>query len=145
MPSQSDLERFVEPQLLTHAKALAELRGGLKLSHWMWWEIPQLRGLGRSYRAKTYGLADMDEAMRFLAHPTLGPHLLEMCIALMMHRDKSPEAILGPVDALKLQSSATLFAQVPGAPDVFKDILKSFFGGMRCSRTEALLAGANDV
>lgn len=141
MATIHDLERFLMPQEMTHSKALAEMRGGLKLSHWMWWEFPQLRSLGKSKRAVDYGLKDLDEATEYLAHPVLGAHLLEMCMALMMHQDKSPESIMGPVDALKLRSMATLFAAVPGAPAVFNDILTVFYAGVVCPKTKAILDG----
>lgn len=140
MATTEDLERFLLPQDMTHAKALAEMRGGLKLSHWMWWEFPQLRSLGKSKRAVDYGLKDLNEATRYLAHPVLGARLLEMCMALMMHQGKSPEAIMGPVDAMKLRSMATLFAAVPGAPAVFGDILSVFYANISCPQTKALLA-----
>lgn len=140
MATTEDLERFLLPQDMTHAKALAEMRGGLKLSHWMWWEFPQLRSLGKSKRAVDYGLKDLNEATRYLAHPVLGARLLEMCMALMMHQGKSPEAIMGPVDAMKLRSMATLFAAVPGAPAVFRDILTVFYADISCPQTKALLA-----
>lgn len=140
MATTEDLERFLLPQDMTHAKALAEMRGGLKLSHWMWWEFPQLRSLGKSKRAVDYGLKDLNEATRYLAHPVLGARLLEMCLALMMHQGKSPEAIMGPVDAMKLRSMATLFAAVPGAPAVFRDILTVFYADISCPQTKALLA-----
>ena len=143
MATTQDLDRFLMPQEMTHAKALAEMRAGMKLSHWMWWEFPQLRSLGKSKRAVDYGLQDLDEAQAFLSHPVLGAHLVEMCMALMMHKGKSPEAIMGPVDAMKLQSMATLFAAVPGAPAVFRDILTGFYAGMSCPRTKALLEAAN--
>lgn len=139
MATTEDLERFLLPQEMTHAKALAEMRGGLKLSHWMWWEFPQLRGLGKSKRAVDYGLKDLNEATEYLAHPVLGARLLEMCMALMMHQGKSPEAIMGPIDAMKLRSMATLFAAVPGAPAVFRDILSVFFADISCPQTKAIL------
>ncbi len=140
MASPDDLERFLMPQDMTHATALQELRSGMKLSHWMWWEFPQLRFLGKSKRAVDYGQQDLDVATRFLGHPVLGARLVELCMALMMHQDKTPEAIMGPVDALKLQSMATLFAAVSGAPAVFQDLLSTFYGGMPCPRTKAFLA-----
>lgn len=140
MTQKDTLDRFLTPQEATHAKALQELRMGLKLSHWIWWELPQLRELGKSSRAITFGLADLEEARCYLAHPILGARLLELCMALMVHSDKSPEAILGPVDAMKLRSMATLFAEIEGAPEVFEDILQNFFAGMRCLKTQALIA-----
>lgn len=116
-----------------------ELRTGLKLSHWIWWELPQLRGLGTSKRAMDYGIADLDEATRYLGHPVLGPRLVELCMALIVHVGKSPEAILGPVDAVKLRSMATLFEAVDGAPAIFSDILDGYFAGMRCQKTQDML------
>ena len=140
MTGHRDLERFLSPQELTHAKALSELRTGLKLSHWIWWEMPQLRGLGTSVKSEKYGLSGLLEARMYLSHPLLGRRLVELCMALMAHRTQSPEAILGPVDARKVQSMATLFASVEGAPAVFQDILDGFFAGMRCRRTDEMLA-----
>ena len=139
MIDQYNLERFVERQELTHAKAVSELQSGMKLSHWIWWEMPQLRGLGTSAKSVRYGLMDALEARDYLAHPILGRHLLELAIAMMMHRGKTPEQILGPVDARKVQSMATLFETVDGAPAVFADLLDGFYGGMRCLRTQDML------
>ena len=140
MNGPNDLERFLGPQELTHAKALSEIRAGLKLSHWIWWEFPQLRGLGTSVKSVKYGLADLSEARFYLAHPLLGTRLVELCMALMAHRGAAPEAVLGPVDARKVQSMASLFSHVDGAPAVFQDILDGFYGGMRCMRTDQMLA-----
>ncbi|MDC0737816.1 DUF1810 family protein [Cognatishimia sp. SS12] len=134
-----ELDRFLTPQALTHEKALGEVRMGLKLSHWIWWEMPQLRGLGRSAKSVKYGLQDLEEATAYLAHPVLGPRLVALCMALLAHRNKPIEAILGPVDAQKARSMATLFAAVPGAPLVFEDVLKAFFMGMTCPQTKAAL------
>ena len=132
-----DLNRFLPRQEATHAQALAELRAGRKLTHWIWWELPQLRSLGRSQRAHDYGLADLDEATRYLAHPILGPRLIEMCDALLTHSKMTAIDSMGPVDALKLRSTATLFAAVPGAPDLFQHLLDQFYEGTPCPMTLA--------
>lgn len=123
----ADLDRFVQAQGRTHAVALRELRAGRKESHWMWWTFPQLASLGRSATAKAYGIADLAEAEAYLAHPVLGPRLLEATRAMLAHRGRRAEAVLGPVDALKLRSSATLFACVPGAPGDFADVIDGFY------------------
>ena len=57
-----NLDRFVEAQAKDYASALAELRAGKKLTHWMWYVLPQLRGLGTSSRATFYGIGSPDEA-----------------------------------------------------------------------------------
>ena len=41
-----DLYRFHESQARDQARAVAELRAGRKLSHWMWYVFPQLGSLG---------------------------------------------------------------------------------------------------
>ena len=129
------LERFVDAQDGVHDVALSELKRGRKESHWMWFIFPQLRGLGHSPMSHHYGIADLDEARRYLAHPLLGPRLVESARAVLAHDALSAEAIFGSVDAAKLRSSATLFAAVPDAPDVFDRILRTFFGGQPCRRT----------
>ncbi|MDZ7294966.1 MAG: DUF1810 domain-containing protein [candidate division KSB1 bacterium] len=75
----------------------------------MWFVFPQLKGLGHSWRSEYYGIADLAEAVAFLAHPRLRERYLECVRALMAQPKRSPSAILGPVDALKLCSSLTLF------------------------------------
>jgi uncharacterized protein (DUF1810 family) len=136
----ADLERFVAAQERSYATALAELRRGRKESHWMWWIFPQLRSLGRSGTAKAYGIADLREAEAYLAHPVLGPRLVEATRAMLMHEGQAPEAVLGGVDALKLRSCATLFAAVPGAAPEFREVLEAFYGGEADPLTQAELA-----
>lgn len=103
----------------------------------MWFVFPQLRGLGRSPVALRYGL-EPEEAAPFLADPLLGPRLITISRALMAHAGRRSAAeIFGPVDALKLCSSMTLFAAVPGAGPVFTAVLTAFCDGP-CRRTLAM-------
>lgn len=134
-----DAERFLGAQAPVWEEARAELRAGRKASHWMWFVFPQLRGLGRSPTAAFYGLDGLEDAAAYLAHPVLGARLAEAAGLLLAHRGTPAEAILGPVDALKLRSSMTLFAAVPGAPEVFGRVLGAFFDGP-CEATRATVA-----
>jgi uncharacterized protein (DUF1810 family) len=70
-----DLERFVEAQNAggTYAQALAELRQGGKVSHWMWFVFPQIAGLGQSPISRKFAIASLDEARAYLRHSVLGP------------------------------------------------------------------------
>ncbi len=130
----SDLTRFVtaQDQGGTYATALAELRSGRKRSHWMWFVLPQLAGLGRSATAQHYGIAGLAEARDYLDHPVLGPRLVECAQALLALPGDDPVAVLGSVDALKLRSSMTLFARA-AADDVqragFTGVLERYFDG----------------
>ena len=74
-----DLERFVDAQDAdgTYDQALEELRDGHKRSHWMWFVFPQVAGLGRSSTAQHYAISGLDEARAYVAHPVLGPRLLD--------------------------------------------------------------------
>jgi uncharacterized protein (DUF1810 family) len=133
-----DLARFVSAQEGTWPTARAELAAGAKRSHWMWFVFPQLGGLGRSPTARRYGLAGLDEAAAYLVHPMLGPRLTEASGLLLAHEGTPADRILGPVDALKLRSSMTLFSRVSGAPDVFERVLAAFHDGP-CERTLSML------
>ncbi|WP_422032263.1 DUF1810 domain-containing protein [Roseovarius sp.] len=132
------LERFTEAQDRVWPAPLEEIQRGRKDSHWMWFVFPQLKGLGRSATALHYGIDDRAEAAAYLAHPVLGPRLLEISRAMLSHAGTAPETILGPVDALKLRSSATLFEAAEGDP-VFADIIEAFHDGECCRKTLDLL------
>ena len=137
MPATSpdSLDRFLDAQKDSYDIALSELIRGRKQSHWMWFIFPQLRGLGHSAMSHHYGIADADEAGRYLAHRVLGPRLIRCADAVLAHQGTAADRIFGSVDAAKLRSSATLFAAVPGAPDVFDRILQAFFDNRPCRTT----------
>jgi len=74
-----DLQRFVAAQDAggTYDHATAELRGGRKAGHWMWFVFPQIAGLGYSPASRTYAISSLEEARTYLAHPVLGARLTE--------------------------------------------------------------------
>lgn len=133
------LDRFVAAQAPIWPQALAEIRAGRKESHWMWFIWPQLRGLGLSAMAQTYGIAGRDEGLAYRAHPLLGPRLVEISRVMLAHRAKPAAEVLGPVDAQKLRSSMTLFEALTPQDRIFADILRAFFDGTRCDKTLAIL------
>ena len=136
------LERFVDAQESTYATALAELRAGRKTGHWMWWVFPQVAGLGMSPTSQAYAVRDLAEARAYVRHDVLGPRLLECCRALLdLDDDRSAEQVLGPVDAMKLRSSMTLFAHAAPDEAVLAEVLDRFYDGREDERTVGLLAG----
>jgi uncharacterized protein (DUF1810 family) len=134
-----DLQRFVDAQSGTYYQALAELRAGAKRSHWMWFVFPQVAGLGRSPMAQRYAISGLDEARAYLAHPVLGPRLLECARALTGLAGRSAEQVFGPIDAVKLRSSMTLFAAADPDEPVFGEVLDRYFAGERDESTTARL------
>ena len=124
-----ELHRFVDAQTDTYAQALSELRAGRKTSHWMWFVFPQVAGLGRSATAQRFAVSGLDEARAYLAHPVLGPRLVECAEALTSLPGRDAAAVLGPVDAQKLRSSMTLFAAAAPDEPVFRAVLDQYFGG----------------
>ena len=126
-----DLERFVTTQDSggTYQRAVTELRKGRKTSHWMWFIFPQIAGLGRSAMAQAYAISDLAEAQAYLAHPTLGPRLVECAEIVASHQGLSAEQIFGSIDAIKLRSSMTLFAHADPDQEVFRKIIDQYFDG----------------
>src|SRR6059036_1556988 len=109
MKDPFDLERFVAAQDAggTYEQAVTELRAGRKYSHWMWFVFPQIAGLGRSATAQYYAISGREEAETYVAHPVLGPRLIE-CAGIVAALDESdPVAVFGHIDAIKLRSSMT--------------------------------------
>ena len=138
--TDASLDRFVHAQHDTYAGALAELKSGKKLGHWMWFVFPQLRGLGVSATSTRYGIADIAEAGLYLQHPVLGRRLLECTHAVLGLGALSLVELFGSPDELKFVSCMTLFSAVHEAPDAFNQALSRFNHGNRDSQTQRLLA-----
>jgi uncharacterized protein (DUF1810 family) len=136
-----DLDRFVMAQAPLYDIALAELIGGRKLTHWMWFIFPQLRGLGRSPMAHRYGIDSRAEARAYLAHPVLGPRLRECVAAVLDCGETDLGVIFGSPDDMKFRSSMTLFSLADGnEANPFELALAKFAHGVGDERTLAMLA-----
>ena len=134
-----DLRRFLVAQEHVYANALAELRAGYKRTHWMWYVFPQLDGLGRSAMAIRFAISGPAEAQAYLAHPALGPRLRECAAALLAIEGRSARDIMGPIDDMKLRSSATLFSLVAEPGSVFARLIERYFEAGPDGRTLQLL------
>lgn len=135
-----NLERFVDAQATDYARALSELRAGRKTTHWMWYVLPQLRGLGASSMATRYGIGSLDEARAYLAHRVLGPRLVECAAAMNGLRGASATQVLGAIDAAKFRSCLTLFLAVEPRNAVLREALDKYYSGVEDERTLALLS-----
>lgn len=133
------LNRFVQAQAHNFDVALAEIRGGHKRSHWMWYIFPQFTGLGYSAMSQRYAIRSSAEARAYLNHPILGSRLLRCCETLLAIEGRSAYEIFGSPDDLKLKSCATLFASVSSEGSVFERLLDRYFQGERDNKTLELL------
>jgi len=135
------LERFARAQDAggTYQRAVAELRAGRKVSHWMWFVFPQVAGLGFSAMSQRYAISGLTEARAYLNHPVLGPRLTECARIVAGTEDRTADDIFGPVDAMKLHSSMTLFAAAAPEERVFAEVLAKHFGGVCDDATLARL------
>ncbi len=133
------LSRFYNAQEIFYPIALREIQNGKKLSHWMWFIFPQLRGLGISRNSYTFGITDISEARAYLANPILGARLYEISNALLSLETSDPEFVFGDIDAKKLCSSMTLFSEADQNSETFRAVLEKFFGGKKDIKTLALL------
>lgn len=133
------LDKYVSAQARDYDDALREIRGGHKRSHWIWYIFPQLDGLGYSPTAQYYGIRDLEQAKDYMAHPVLGPRLVEISEALLALPSSDPGAVMGYPDDLKLCSSMTLFELAAPDQPVFGKVLDKFYGGRRDPLTLRLL------
>ena len=134
-----DLGRFVLAQADDYEQALAEIKGGRKRTHWMWYIFPQIDGLGSSSMSRRYAIRSLAEARAYLDHPVLGPRLIEAAEAALAVEGKSAHEIFGSPDDMKLRSSATLFASVVAPDSVFARLLDTYYRGERDGRTLGLI------
>ena len=139
MNDSYDLNRFVEAQRDEYDQALSEIRSGRKRTHWMWYVFPQVDGLADSATSRHFAIKSLDEARAYLAHPVLGPRLLECAEAVLAVEGRSASDIFGSPDDLKLRSSATLFAAVY-PKSAFDRLLDKYYGGVPDEMTLHLIA-----
>ena len=124
-------ERFVVPHKDRFEGALAEIKSGEKIGHWIWYMCPtppwiNLGKEGGSDRSRYMALRDpgryeqtgYEAALAYLRLPTyrnvnLRNNLVAIYRAIALQlQSKSAERLLGRGDAAKLRSSARLFAVV---------------------------------
>lgn len=134
-----NLERFVLAQQRNYADALREMQNGKKQSHWMWYIFPQIQGLGSSHMSRKYALSGREEARAYLAHPVLGPRLLECCRAALEIPTSDPWEVFGSPDDMKFCSCLTLFALTEPSLPVFEELLDKFYAGKKDPRTIRIL------
>ncbi len=130
-----NLERFVQAQAPVFQRVLGELRAGTKMSHWMWFIFPQIKGLGRSPTAIEYAISGVDEARAYLWHPVLGSRLKECTRLVLQVQNRSAAEIFGSPDDMKFRSCMTLFAQISpddasSGSDIFAQALQKYFDGV---------------
>ena len=131
------LDRFVQAQAAQLDDVERELTRGRKVTHWMWYVFPQLKGLGFSATARFYAIENAAEAADYLAHAVLGPRLRHHT-ELVIASPNDIDAIFGYPDNLKFHSCMTLFDHTSSG-DVFARALQLRFGGRHDERTIELL------
>jgi len=145
MSAAYELARFVRAQdtasgdMSTYERALAELRDGEKTTPWMWFILPQLRGLGSSEMSRTYAVISLMEAKAYLAHPVLGPRLRECVATLNALEDRTAFQIFGRPDDRKFRACLTLFGYATGDNAVFETALSKYFKGAIDKQTVKML------
>lgn len=139
MTDPFDLDRFVRAQNPVFRDVRGELTRGRKQSHWMWFVFPQIAGLGLSTMSQRYAIGSRAEAGAYLAHPVLGPRLIECTRLVLAVEGRTINDILGAPDDAKFRSSMTLFGAVSDEP-VFGEALIRYFAGERDGATVEILA-----
>ena len=124
-----NLNRFISAQDPVYDQVRSELRQGFKMTHWIWFIFPQIKGLSLSSTSQTFSISSLEEAVSYANHPVLGPRLLECTHLVTNVSGKTIKQILGFTDSTKFRSSMTLFAYAATDSPLFKEALKKYFSG----------------
>lgn len=139
-----NIGRFLKMQEIDYPIALQEIKNGLKVSHWIWYIFPQLKGLGKSSMSEYYGIDGIEEAREYYNNKQLRENLFEITNAVLAHKDKkSAKEIFGGIDSMKLKSCMTLF-DIVEPESVFNEVLEIFFDGKRDGRTINMINNRKD-
>lgn len=134
-----NLDKFIEAQQENYNQALKEIRNGRKLTHWVWYIFPQIKGLGTSDTAMYYSIESLDEAKAYLKNEYLKHNLLEISQALLELNSNNPTEILGYPDDLKVKSCMTLFHYADSSITIFKEIIDKLYNGQFDTNTINLI------
>lgn len=133
------IKRFIDAQKYDHDEVMKELKKGKKISCWMWYTFPQIKGLGHSEMAKYYEIQSRSELRRFASHPYLAKNLEECIKAILRLSTNNPVKVFGIIDAQKLQSSMTLFLHSRKFKYLAQRVLNKYFKGIPDAHSEALI------
>ena len=125
------MEKYIKGHKEDYKTALAEIKSGKKRSHWIWYIFPQIKGLGSSYFCKKYDIKSLDEAKEYLNNKLLREHLVEICKALLLHKDKDIKDIVS-FDDVKVLSCMTLFKKADEndiCKGIFQKVIDIFYKG----------------
>lgn len=136
------LERFVDAQERVYERALAEVKSGKKLTHWIWYIFPQLKELSESNNSRYYGIDNIEEARAYLQHPILGVRLREITSVFLDSIGKNAQDIFGGFYAMKVCSCMTLFNEV-AEDNLFKKVIDRCYSGFSDEKTLAILGKLN--
>lgn len=136
----SELDRFIRAQEYNYSDALKEIKNGQKISHWMWYVFPQIKGLGKSDTAKWYAIKDLQEAKDYLNNEILSNRLEQICKALLDLDCNDAYKIFGSPDDMKLKSSMTLFEIASPENKIFKSVLDKYFNGQHDQKTVKIIS-----
>ncbi len=129
------LSKFIKSHQEMFEIALNEIEHGKKQSHWMWYIFPQVQGLGLSEISNYYALKSKEEAQQYYHHAYLYDHYNKICQALLKLKTNNPIDVFGKIDALKLQSSLTLFHLVDKENVIIQNVLIKFYDGKMDEKT----------
>ncbi len=141
----TDLQKFIDAQERgysfgeTYQTALEEIKNGEKITHWIWYVFPQIRGLGVSDITAYFSIKDIGEATDYYDHPILGKRLTEITSVLLDIDNDDPMAIFGQCDAYKLRSCMTLFRYALPKQELFQKVLDKFCRGIEDDKTVRIL------
>lgn len=138
MVEKYNLQRFIDAQNKVYSDVIEELKAGNKVTHWIWFIFPQLKGLGKSEAANYYGISNVDEALEYTQNKILWNRYLECCEILLNLKDLTIYEILGCIDSIKFCSSLTLFYEASKLP-VLENLLSKYFDGKKCELTLNML------
>lgn len=143
------LQRFVDATLRSFDIVKKELQNGKKITHWMWYIFPQIKGLGTSNISLYYAIKNKDEAIEYLNNDYLYDSISKLCNILLNYNGVSIQDIFGKIDTQKLLSSMTLFNYIltnfrekikNTSENIFNKIIIKYFNGIEDFKTIELLS-----
>jgi len=135
MKDKYNLQRFVSRQNVIYEDVIKELENGRKVSCWMWYIFPQVKGLGSSTTDREFSIKSGEEAKAYLDHPLLGERLKQCTQVVIEIEGLTANEIFGYPDYLKFKSCMSLFSVIERKGNIFETALSKYYEGETDDKT----------
>lgn len=133
-----NLKRFIDAQNIWLQIAINEIKSRKKKNDWVLCIFPAYKNLATNVKTTYYVISSIDEARAFFANDILKANIIKAIEELLKLNTDNINDIVDSKDAIRIQSSMTLFYKCTNN-EIFFNVLKKFYNCRLDEQTSLLI------